>query len=179
VKPLVVLGTLCLLVAITIAACGDSSLAACGDEPDVSGGWTLTLSPTAADLGVGATIPNELTVDAELEQAGKTDVFGIGHYVYGTLGSSDPSAFPTLTIPRLMSNDGSKTGAILGCTLRINVPIAMPVSDDNVDQGPMRIALAGQITMKGVMAGVDVSTLILANDPTMTPRAFSWTGARH
>jgi hypothetical protein len=179
VKTFAVLCGPSIFVALAIAACGDSSIAACGDEPDVSGGWTLAFAPTEADLGVGATLPGTLTVDAELEQAGKTDVFGIGHYVYGTLGSSDPNALPTLTIPRLIANDGTKTGAILGCTLRINVPIAMPVSDDNVNQGPLQLSLAGQITMKGIMTGVDVSTLILANDPDKKPRDFSWTGTRH
>jgi hypothetical protein len=166
------------LMALAASTACNSSIASCGDEPDVSGAWTLTLSPTQADLGVGATIPSSLTLDAELEQAGKTDVFAIGHYVYGTLTSSDPSVLPMLTIPRLMSNDGSKTGAVLGCALRINVPIAMPVTDDNVDQGPLRLSLAGEITMKGVMTGVDVSTLIVAGDVGNTPRAFSWTGAR-
>jgi hypothetical protein len=161
-----------------LAACGGASITNCGDEPDVSGGWTLQLSPSALDAGT-ATIPSELTLDAELAQAGKTDFLGLGHYVYGTLSSTDPTYFGDLTIPRLTMNDGSKTGAILGCTLRINIPVAAPVSDDNVDQGPLRLALAGQVTMKGVLTGVDSSTLIMSSDANATVRSFTWHGQRH
>ncbi len=159
-------------------ACGGSSITACGDDPDVSGAWVLTLAPSASDAGVAATIPSAVEVDAALEQGGKTDFLGLGHYVYGTLTAADPSYFGTLAIPRLAQNDGSKTGAVLGCALHVNVPIATPVSDDSVDQGPLRIALVGQIVAKGRIAGGEGSRLVLEGDPEARVRDFAWTAAR-
>jgi hypothetical protein len=159
-------------------ACGDSSITACGDEPDVTGAWQLALGPAATDLGADATLAGSVEVEAELEQAGATDFLGIGHYVYGTLSASDGRYFGKLTIPRLLKNDGRKTGAVLGCELRINVPMAASVSDDDVDQGPLRIALVGRILRKGELVGLPGSTLIMADDQSFTPREFSWTGAR-
>jgi hypothetical protein len=167
-----------ILCALAAAGC-TSEIANCGDEPDVSGGWHLSLVPSTGDGGTaGDSIPAAVDVEAVLEQAGKTDVLGIGHYVYGTLSAADPGFFGTLTIPRLVHNDGSKTGAVLGCTLRINVPITSFVADDNIDQGALRLALAGQITAPGVMTGIAGSTLVMSSDPTATPRDFSWTGRR-
>jgi len=169
------LGLLCL---VAIAACGDTSIAACGDEPDVTGAWSLQLSPSDSDAGVTSTIPGTVTIDAQLEQGGKTDFLGLGHYVYGTLTASDAEYFSSLAIPRLLANDGGKTGAVLGCELRINIPVAMPVSDDNVDQGPLRLALIGQLTHKGVLTGVFGSRLIMSNDATATQRDFAFSGMR-
>jgi len=169
---------LAVLVGTGFIACGDSSITACGDEPDVTGGWKLTLGPAAMDLGADATLAESVEIEAELEQAGATDFLGIGHYVYGTLDARDARYFGKLAIPRLLKNDGRKTGAVLGCELRINVPIATMVSDDDVDQGPLRIALVGRIVQKGMLLGLPGSTLIMADDQSFTPREFSWTGAR-
>ncbi len=160
-----------------VAACGEGN-SSCTDEPDVTGAWTISLAPVAADAGVGATIPAPTTIEALLEQGGSTDFLNIGRRLYGTLSASDPSYFGTLEIPRLLKNDGGKTGALLGCSLRINVPIATPVTDDNLDQGPLRITLAGRITQKGTMLGTEGSRLVLASDPDATPRDFAWTAAR-
>jgi len=157
-------------------ACGGHEITNCDDEPDVTGAWALHFTPTVVDGGTP--IPGEVDVDAQLEQAGKTDFLGLGHFVYGTLATSDPSYFGTLTIPRLLKNDGSKTGAILGCTLRINIPVATPVTDDDADQGRLRLQLVGQVTTKGVLTGVPGSRLILSDDQAGTPRDFDWTGAR-
>ena len=165
-----------LLVGIGVASI--ATITACGDEPDVTGGWSLHLSPSDSDAGVTNTIPGDVTIDAQLEQGGKTDFLGLGHYVYGTLTASDADYFGALAIPRLLANDGSKTGAVLGCQLRINVPVAMSVSDDNLDQGPLRLTLIGQITHKGVVAGVLGSRVIISSDPTATPRDFAFSGVR-
>ncbi len=167
----------CGLGAALYAGCGEAN-AGCSDEPDVTGAWVVSLSPLAADAGVRATIPEAATLDAQLLQGGSTDFLNIGRHLYGTLSARDPSYFGTLEIPRLMHNDGGKSGAVLGCALRINVPIATPVTDDNVDQGPLRITLAGKIIGKGSMLGTEGSRLILASDPTQTDRAFVWSAVR-
>ena len=169
------------LPSVLLAGCPNSSIATCGDERDVSGAWHFTLSPPTVDAGSvvapGATIDHDITVEAQLEQAGATDFLGIGHFVYGTLVSTEPGLFGTLTIPRLTKNDGSKSGAVLGCTLRINVPIASSVSDDNVDQGPLRISLAGQIDAPSHMVGTIGSQLIRVDAPSRTLE-FDWTATR-
>ena len=176
-RVLSLLGLLVLLGAGPLAACGPGNTA-CSDEPDVTGAWHVSLTPLGVDAGVAATLPGDTSIDAELLQGGATDFLGIGRHLYGTLSASDPSYFGTLDIPRLMHNDGSKSGALLGCSVRINVPIAMPVTDDNVDQGPLRITLAGKVTQKGMMLGTDGSRLILSSDPTNTVRDFAWSAAR-
>ena len=77
------------------------------------------------------------------------------------------------------NNNGSKTGAVLGCTMQINVPMATPVSDDNSDQGPLRIALGGTITAVGVMTGTpETSSLVMVQDAQMVRRRFVWTAVR-
>jgi hypothetical protein len=163
----------------SLVACPGSSEGTCGDERDVSGSWRFVLTPAPLDGGAPVTtLDQPIDIDATLEQAGSTDFLNLGHYVYGTLTASDPGAFTTLTIPRLTMNDGSKSGAVLGCALRINVPIASPVSDDNVDQGPMRISLAGQIDSPGHVLGMDGSQLIRSDEPTKKQRSFAWTGSR-
>jgi hypothetical protein len=168
----------CLLGTVLATACSTSTIAACSDEPDVSGGWSLTLSPEPPDAGVPVTIADTVSVDATLVQGPSTDFLGLGHYVYGTLTTSDASYFTTLTIPKLVSNDGSKTGAVLGCKLNINVPIATPVTDDNVDQGPLRIALVGAIDAPGHLTGSDGSQLIMSDDASNTVRSFLWVGTK-
>jgi hypothetical protein len=164
----------CLLGTVLPAACTPS----CSDEPDVTGSWSLSLSPEPPDAGVPATIPSNVSVSADLVQGPSTNFLGISHYVYGTLTASDASYFGTLTIPQLMNNHGSKTGAILGCKIAINVPIATPVTDDDVDQGPLRIALLGSIDAPGHLTGNDGSQLIMSDDPKNTERSFSWAGTK-
>jgi hypothetical protein len=168
------------LLAIIVACCAGcpgNSLTDCSNEPDITGSWTLSLSPTGPDGGA-PTLPAAMTISAQLKQIKSDNALGLSSPVWGTLTASDPNAFGTLTIPELMHNDGSKTGAIFGCTLQINVPIAAPVSDDDVDQGPLRLALGGSVTAKGVMAGA-LSTMIRVDDPKKEQRSFTWTGAQH
>ena len=73
--------------------------------------------------------------------------------IWGTLDVDATRAFfDTLNIPQLIKNNGCKTGAELGCTVKINIPIATPVTDDNVDQGPLRIVARRQRSSpKGMM----------------------------
>ena len=75
--------------------------------------------------------------------------------------------------------DKRKTGAVLGCKININVPIAMPVTDDNVDQGPLRIALVGDIDMAGHISGDVGSMLIMSSDQTSQARSFAWSGTKN
>jgi hypothetical protein len=157
------------------SACG-STIASCSDEPNLSGSWTFSLAPEPVDAGLGATIPGNVSVAAQLTQGGKTDFLGLGNFVYGTLTASDPTYFATITIPMLLNNDGSKTGATRGCEININVPIATPVTDDNVDQGPLRIALVGSIDAPGHITSEVGSTLIMSSDASGTMRSFLWTG---
>ena len=94
------------------------------------------------------------------------------------LTSADKGAFDTITIPQLTHNDGGKTGGVLGCELRINVPIDMPVTDDNQDDdGPLRLSLSGSIVGQGMLAG-DSATMIRVDDSTMSQGSFTWTGAQ-
>ena len=78
-----------------------------------------------------------------------------------------------------MHNNGSKTGSELGCTLQINVPVAMPVSDDNSNQGPLRIALGGKVDAPHHMTGIPgASAVVLVEEPGGTPRSFAWTATQ-
>lgn len=164
-----------LAVLLLLASACDSALTECGKQSDLSGHWLISATPLATDAGAPA-LPMAFTIDAQLTQAGKTDFIGIGHYVYGTLTASDPSVFGTITIPMLMHNDGGKTGVVRGCTIGINVPITTSVTDDDTDQGPLRLGLTGQIDEKGMMQGGTVpSTVVLASDPSNEARAFAWT----
>jgi hypothetical protein len=150
--------------------CGNNPFTACSEEPDLTGHWVLTIAPT--DGGVA---PAGDTIDAQLMQVKRGS--GLGALVWGTLTSSDKGAFDTLNIPQLMHNNGSKTGGVLGCELRINVPVDTPVTDDdNDDDGPLRLSLSGSISAQGMLAG-DLSTMIRVDDPTMTQGSFTWTGA--
>ena len=107
----------------------------CDLEPDLSGRWVLTFMPENPDGGV-AGIPRADQVTADLVQMNAGGVLDIGRRLWGTLTSADAAFFGTLTIPQLTHNDGSKSGAALGCALRINVPLTMDVHDDNVPQPP-------------------------------------------
>jgi hypothetical protein len=118
-----------------------------------------------------------MTVDAELRQVQSNNALGLGAQLWGTLTASDKDAFDVLMIPQLMHNNGSKPGAIFGCELSINVPIATPVTDDNNDQGPLRIALTGNIVAHGTITG-QVSTLIRRDDKKKLQRSFTWTAAQ-
>jgi hypothetical protein len=168
--------TLAALFAIVAfgAGCPDT---ACGYEPDITGSWTFTLTPTDGGDGGAPTLPRAMTIDAQLKQVRSANALGLGAQLWGTLVSSDKGAFDMLTIPPLMHNNGSKTGAIFGCELKINVPISMPVSDDNADQGPLRVALAGDVGGRGMIVG-QVSTLIRQDDKKKLQRSFTWTGAQ-
>lgn len=145
---------------------------------DVSGRWTITLTPTAAiELKPGqTTIPRGTTLAATLEQQPSNNLLGFGALVWGALVSDDKGFFDALQIPRLMMNDGSKTGAALGCRVTLNVPTAATVSDDDVPQLPNRISLVGRVKGFGVMVSEPLqSTVIMVEDGTMTERTFEWT----
>lgn len=162
------------LILVLAPAC-DSSLTACDKQADVTGHWVVAATPLGTDAGPAA-LPMAFSIDAQLVQGQKTDPFAIGHYIHGTLTASDPSVFGSIAIPELAKNDGGKTGAIRGCTLVINVPIATPVTDDATDQGPLRISLNGSITAKGHMeSGTVPSTVALVSDSSDEERPFAWT----
>ena len=170
-----------LFVLAPLAACG-SAVGTCGNEGDITGTWDIVATPSPEDAGTAGLPP--FTIEADLVQAGSIDFLGIGHFVYGTLTASDPGVFGRLTIPELKHNSGNKSGAILGCKLGIHVPVATPVTDDNVDQGPNRIALSGQVTMTGHMESVismdptDESSVLLSSETAPTRRTFSWTATQ-
>jgi hypothetical protein len=162
------------------AGCGNSPLGSCDKQEDLSGPWTIAASPFDGDAGVmGDVVPRAFTIDAELMQVKSSAVFNIGHGVWGSLTSRDKGVFDSVMIPRLTMNDGSKTGAELNCTVKINVPIATPVTDDNADQGPLRIALVGAVVAQGMMLGdPERSLVILTEDLTLTPKHFAWTATQ-
>ncbi len=168
------------LLAVVWAGCGSNSIGSCDKEPDLTGLWTLAAAPFDGDAGImGDVVPRAFTVDASLMQVKSNATFSIGHGVWGTLTSRDKGVFDVLQIPQLTMNNGSKTGAELSCTVKINIPIATPVSDDNVNQGPLRLALVGTILQKGMMVGdPDGSLVIFVEDATMTPRHFAWTATQ-
>jgi hypothetical protein len=155
----------------TLAGCPGSSLTTCGFEPDTSGHWTFTLN----QIGAGG-IPRPNTIEADLQQM-KRPNSTLGALIWGTLVSTDKGFFDTLQIPQLVMNNGSKTGAVVGCALKINVPIAMTVTDDDMDQGPLRISLTGSIVGQGAITG-DPSTVIRVEDNTMTQETFTWSGVQ-
>jgi hypothetical protein len=158
-----------LLALLALAGC--PSFATCDDQPDLSGHWKLTLSPGGDDP-----IPRGTTVDADLHQMKRPS--GIGNLVWGSLTAADKGFFDTLKIPELIMNNGSKTGGVLGCSLKINIPVTTAVTDDDVDNGPLRLSISGSITARGMLgSGNDVSTVIRVEDPQMRPGTFTWTGA--
>ncbi len=156
----------------TLAGCPGSSLTTCGYEPDISGHWTFTLS----QVGGTSSIPRNATIEADLVQM-KRPNSTLGALIWGTLVSTDKGFFDTLQIPQLVMNNGSKTGAVVGCALKINVPIAMTVTDDDMDQGPLRLSLTGSIVGKGAITG-EPSTVTRVEDTTMTEETFTWSGVQ-
>jgi hypothetical protein len=146
--------------------------------PDPGGQWTFRLEPLVGDLGVDvATLERGATLQAELVVVKSSSSFAFARYVRGTLESEDPTLFTRLVIPALERNNGSKTGSTLGCDLSINVPVKPDVTDDDSDEGPMRISLFGRIEERGMIVGdAERSVVIPERDPTQTPRRFAWTG---
>lgn len=155
---------------LLLPGCPGSSLTTCGAEPDVTGHWTFTLDPTPGGLQRGDTLEVDLT---QMKRPNST----LGYLIWGTLTSTDKGFFDVLTIPPLVNNNGSKTGGAVGCSLKINVPVTTMVTDDNVDNGPLRISLGGSITARGQIVG-DSSTVIRVDNPAMMPEAFTWSGAQ-
>jgi hypothetical protein len=160
---------------LALPGCPGSSLTTCGAEPDLTGHWTMTFAPLSG--GGSATIPRGDTVEADLTQM-KRPNSTLGALIWGTLVSSDKGFFDTLMIPQLVMNNGGKTGGIVGCSLKINIPISSMVTDDDADNGPLRLSLAGTITANKMITG-DSSTVIRADNPSMLPETFTWSAAQH
>jgi len=154
-----------------LTGCPGSSLTTCGVEPDITGHWTFSLDP----IGAGG-IPHGDTIEADLVQM-KRPSSTIGALIWGTLTSTDKGFFDAVQIPQLIMNNGGKTGGVVGCTVRINVPVTTNVTDDDVDNGPLRISLAGAIVGNGMMTG-DPSTVIRVDNMAMTQETFTWSGVQ-
>jgi len=154
-----------------LAGCPGSSLTTCGAEPDISGHWTFTLQP----IGNGS-IPRADTIEADLQQMPRPGST-LGALIWGTLTSTDKGFFDALQIPQLVMNNGSKTGGIVGCAVKINVPVTSMVTDDDVENGPLRISLTGTIAADKMMTG-DPSTVIRVDNMAMTQETFTWSGAQ-
>src|SRR5262249_29918136 len=154
---------LCLL----LVGCGSSSL--CSTESDLSGSWTFRLEPTEAE---GSIARSDL-VTAQLEQV-QPGAFSLGRLLWGSLSSQDKGFFDTLAILRLVSNNGLKTGSLLGCNVSINIPIRPDQSDDNSDPGPLKLSLNGSVIALGQMAGRPdrPSTVVMDEDASQTPKGF-------
>lgn len=155
---------------LALAGCGDSSLTACDVEPDLTGHWTLAL--TSVPKG----IPRDDQIEADLRQL-KRPNHRLGALVFGTLTSRDKGFFDTLVIPELTHNNGSKTGAVVGCEVKINVPASTMVTDDNADNGPLRLALTGSLVAPGQLMG-GPSTVIRVDNPAMIAETFTWSGVQ-
>ncbi len=121
------------------------------------------------------TIPRGNQIYADLLQV-RPETFTFGRLIYGTLTSGDKGFFDSVAIPSLMANNGSKTGVVLGCEVQINVPIASPVTDDNVDQGPLRIKLLGTIEGPFTIKGDAAMSRLIMQGEEMPPktRHFAW-----
>jgi hypothetical protein len=158
-----------ILVALGIAGCPEGGFGACADQPDITGHWTLSLTSSTPP-----TIASPATVEAHLEQQPQRGI-GLGRLVYGTLTSMDKGLFDEVIIPRLVNNDGSKTGVVLGCSIKINVPIATPVTDDNLNQGPLRVSISGKIDAPQHLIGEGTSSVIPVAEETSLARSFAWT----
>ena len=164
-------GALLLASLLLLPGCPGSSLTTCGVEPDITGHWTFTLEP----IGAGS-IPRGDTIDADLTQM-KRPNSTLGALIWGTLTSTDKGFFDAIAIPQLVMNNGSKTGGVLGCAVKINVPVTSMVTDDDTDNGPLRISLSGTIVAKGMMTG-DPSTVIRADNQAMTGESFTWSAVQ-
>lgn len=158
---------------VSLAGCPGSSLTTCGAEPDLTGHWSLTLSPL---IETGIPIPRGDTIEADLFQI-KRPNSTLGALIWGTLTSTDKGFFDAIAIPQLVMNNGSKTGGVVGCAVKINVPATSMVTDDDTDNGPLRISLSGTIVDRGMMRG-DPSTLIRAENQAMTGESFTWSAVQ-
>jgi hypothetical protein len=154
-----------------LAGCPGTSFTTCDAEPDLTGHWTLSLAPIDA-----ASIPRKDTLEADLVQM-KRPNSNLGALIWGTLTSTDKGFFDTLAIPELVMNNGSKTGGVVGCAVKINVPVTTMVTDDDADNGPLRISLSGAIAGSGMMNG-DLSTLIRVDNQAMTGETFTWSAVQ-
>jgi hypothetical protein len=125
------------------------------------------------------TIPQGTTLRATLEQVeSHSSIISLGRFLWGTITADDPAFLArAVEIPRLTNNGGSKTGSSIGCSVAINVPVADVVSDDEKDQGPLRIQLTGRVTEMHKMLGDPMASKILmaADGPSGLPRRFAWT----
>jgi len=158
---------------VSLTGCPGSSLTTCGAEPDLTGHWSLTLAPLDTSP---PTIPRGDTIEADLFQMPRPNST-LGALIWGTLTSTDKGFFDTIAIPQLQMNNGSKTGGVVGCAVKINVPVTSMVTDDDTDNGPLRIALSGSIVAKGMMNG-DPSALIRVDNPAMTGESFTWSAVQ-
>lgn len=158
-------------LALLVAGCPGTSFTNCAAEPDITGHWTLSLQPIDA-----SSIPRKDTIEADLTQM-KRPSSTLGALIWGTLTSTDKGFFDTLQIPQLVMNNGGKTGGVVGCAVKINVPVTTMVTDDNADNGPLRISLAGVIAGAGVING-DPSTLIRVDNQAMTEETFTWSAVQ-
>ena len=156
---------------VPLAGCPGSSLTTCGVEPDITGHWTFTLEPIETD-----SIPRGNTIDADLTQM-KRPNSTLGALIWGTLTSSDKGFFDELVIPELIMNNGSKTGGVVSCSVKINVPMTSDVTDDDMDNGPLRLSLSGTISAHGMMTG-DPSTVIREDNMAMMQESFTWSGVQ-
>jgi hypothetical protein len=154
-----------------LAGCPGTSFTTCDAEPDLTGHWTLSLAPIDA-----ASIPRKDTLEADVVQM-KRPNSNLGALIWGTLTSTDKGFFDTLAIPELVMNNGSKTGGVVGCAVKINVPVTTMVTDDDADNGPLRISLSGAIVGSGMMNG-DPSTLIRVDNQAMTGETFTWSAVQ-
>ncbi|MDB4971376.1 MAG: hypothetical protein JWN44_7065 [Myxococcales bacterium] len=161
-------GLLLAALVLTLSGCPGSSLTDCGNEPDISGHWTLTFNPIVGGLQRSDTVEADLT---QMKRPGST----FGSLLWGTLVSTDKGFFDSIDIPQLVDNNGSKTGALVSCELKINVPVTTVVTDDNAENGPLRLSLTGSVVARGMMTG-DASTVIRVDNPAMMPETFTWSG---
>ena len=154
-----------------LSGCPGSSLTTCGAEPDITGHWTITLQP----IGAGG-IPRADTIEADLQQMPRPGST-LGALIWGTLTSTDKGFFDELQIPQLVMNNGSKTGGIVGCAVKINVPVTTMVTDDDADNGPLRLSLSGTIAANKMMSG-DPSTVVRVDNAAMNQETFTWSGVQ-
>jgi hypothetical protein len=158
-----------LVALLGLAGCPTTPFTTCDVEPDLTGHWSLSLTPAGDNP-----ISRPDTIDAMLRQ---TERPGLGSFVWGTLASSDKGFFDSLQIPELTKNNGGKTGGVLGCSVKINVPVTSMVTNDDTDNGPLRLSLSGSVAAGGMMKG-DVSTVIPIDDSSMRQGTFTWTGVQ-
>src|SRR5881394_902446 len=161
-------GLLLALLVVGLSGCPGSSFTTCSHESDITGHWTITLNPVVGGLQRPDVIEADLT---QMKRPSST----LGSLLWGTLVSTDKGFFDTLDIPQLIHNNGSKTGGMVGCELKINVPVTTMPTDDDVDSGPLRLSLTGSVVAKGMMSG-DPSTVIRVDNPAMMPETFTWSG---